>query len=680
MSPAPAAAAQLQPLPSPPKPSLKPLSHCLKALAAPHASDHDRLAALALLPRLLDPLDERAVRLTFARLDFGFLDRLFNAPLVPADDDSGSAAYNALLSAATALMLCFCRFPDLCESPDIIRRVPLLATLLGRTHDEDITSAIIQCFKLICESTEQLNVILQQDVIAALCTVVDNAASLDSDTVPVGPALQSCDTLQVIVIRSCDTLAEPFANEVPRIKVLRSMLSAAIPRVIQSAASAMCAKTIELRIQGLRILPLILNVIDDMKVSELQRVVAEEERNAALISAALTISIEGPVRVRLDADAITTNAVIEASTSGIIEEISGPKTSTDTVLVACLRILESSIQMLAEIADDSVRPAGPSLLQADVLLSIRGAIGEAFDAVMANLADRCAAVTAASGALKAFNANHDTNGVEANGTGLMLDSVATSGVRAIAAWLTEDSDAAESQNTRAFIPVLVQYWRIFSQNAESEMLDVLAPCLEALSTDKGVAEILIESGGLAPIVDVLELGTTAAGCAVVILPATHLALLRALLNVLVHDASLVVVTDSSTVARIPLIVSADIGNSTHLQDPGAWALAATASASVSLAVRALATKPHYTADAGPLKSALKLLAASLQQPSTVPWDMVADLLSLSADALAEAAQSSPSVASHFKSSGVMRILSGFTNPPPGCAIDSVSLRRLISSI
>ncbi|KAI9356217.1 Neurochondrin-domain-containing protein [Zopfochytrium polystomum] len=651
--------------------TLTQLSKCLKQLATAR-SDEEKLGALIILPRLLDPTNERAVHLTFTRMNFRFLVRLLQSDCseIRGQVTESALSGQACQSIALNIISCFCTFPDLCKSTEVLELLPTLVRVLQESSET--ASDILHCILCISEASSSIS-LLDEKLIVALCQKLD-MERLNTEADAVSASNLACRCLYSVFSRGTAAVHDSemyFENRGHVIEYQIALIRAA-KIAIQSVAQVIKLSKTKLKFDGLRlaldILHLMISEDEDpveqqwgMDVRDglaliLGSKLSPTIRDNALMVASLTYQYYGEnwlfapapggegqnpplhkfaallihltcaeIRVRLDSDFSATVSAPSIENTGVGQERNENR-GYDSVLAACLRLLELSVRAIAALSVEG-NEAPAFSISPDMFLSMRAAMSEAFLAIMANMVDRWMK------AEELTQEGHRTAWAE-----LMEDDVALLALRAVATWLGEDTEIVGSPEVRALVPLLVRYAKARIRVNKIRPIEFLGPAFTSITSDAKSLDSFMVHGGIPVILNAMRSPSNISKEPSEEFLRFQTSLLCILLNVTVvaptalpHDPSFETFSSLLIYEYLPFVDTAENCSAV------VTIFAATTVALALFALRGAGTSVSMALFEAVSRSALIFLARSrnLRVENEVVWDEVSELWYLSVNCLAD---------------------------------------------
>ncbi|KAJ3194904.1 hypothetical protein HK101_001576 [Irineochytrium annulatum] len=482
------------------------LAACM-ALLNPANPDETKFCGLVILPRLVpDPSNcpREVLHYIFEKMNFAFIKRLIitdsasNAAAESSRDDPLSLL--SLHSIAVDIWASFCGLEEFMCSPQVLDKLSSLVALLMRHKGDkeyaDVHTTLLQSFLAIMSVAP----IPDAQPLFSLDALELFSYFLSKGNVPVQHLAMRC--MQVISSRSLEV--EHSSSEL-------------VLGAVKSVAEVVDLSQSELKFLAVDVLGRLLLILDrlpdgtQLASSKGDTWEGQQERDRCFIIASLTLDIVGPTFLfphvpEKDSNQFTL-ILVHLACAEIrvrLEEFNAENfRSSEDVLLACLAILEMTIQSLVANEDELTRlvegsgslmgkAAAGTIAVGDVVLKLRGAMSETFIAMLENLVDRCEHVK-----------EHPPDGDTALG-----NQIVRAVVRCLLSWIGEESEYPVKE-LQAAMPALVAAVgtldRIDRENGKGMYIRAgLGPAWSNLSADGHLRPALVELGGLELILDWFE--------------------------------------------------------------------------------------------------------------------------------------------------------------------------------
>ncbi|KAJ3103414.1 hypothetical protein HDU97_010160 [Phlyctochytrium planicorne] len=409
------------------------LDTCLSLLG--QKSDENKFVALFLLPRLLpDPNDHLRIQHAFSRMNFKFLKRLLGTEDLASSTGSTVPAIT-LHSISVNIISGFFRIPKLSGRQELLDLIPGLTKLL-QLHASDkaymeIIGDVLQClFSLVgSEDNANLEILFQGATLQALSTLLEKGANEEARKQTLG---------LISAIFATSLLSSGVLNPKATSQSIQSVI-ATLVRTIKSNETILKFHAIDTltyvlnacsQCEDLSLNKDTQNILSELSIGlspVLKSKIGVKERDSVLILFSKALLCTGPSLFKVSSSAdnprhqFTTLLVHAACTETRVrlDEFSKENVlSSEAVVTSSFHIIESFLASLiaADKSDETIHMAG------DQLLSIRSASADAFTSFMASLLDR----------FDVF--------LEANDEKVLNNPIVISGLRALALWLSEETE------------------------------------------------------------------------------------------------------------------------------------------------------------------------------------------------------------------------------------------------
>ncbi|KAJ3051553.1 hypothetical protein HK097_007433 [Rhizophlyctis rosea] len=458
------------------------LTHCFELLSSA-ARDEDKFVGLMLLARVLDPNDLASVQRAFEAIPWKFISRL-----LITRETSTELPIETLHAIAVNIMNAFSIFDELVSRPELITRARLLADLLTQRHQEDLTTSILQ--SLLRMGSSRPVELIQEGVPVVLAMALplitkegDREMILQAIQLLAGAATTSAH--HSAFLHALPPLASVFASDQTALKfqVLNILVQILTTAGDQSKSTPGWEDSIRVGLKD----------VFGSKISQTQR-------DLSLVLSSIMIRTFGPTWMfgaSPDSKGKTTSRLSHAQFGTILlhiacaevrvtlDDLTDQDRFDDTdrpahLLPACYEILEGTMQFLVD--EDGV---GEVVLTTDGLLSIRGALREAFASVGAFLVERMAR----------FQARGDFH---------VFDNIVTAfSLRASGTYLGEETDVP-AKEVNHVVPALVTAARSRLTSIDMHPVEFLTPAFTNITADDETRQSFVDAGGFPILVNYLQ--------------------------------------------------------------------------------------------------------------------------------------------------------------------------------
>ncbi|KAJ3035102.1 hypothetical protein HDV00_004324 [Rhizophlyctis rosea] len=470
------------------------LSHCLDLLFSA-TRDEDKFVGLMLLARVLDPNDQEAVRRAFDSIPWKFISRL-----LVTRDTSAELPVQILHSVAVNIINAFSSFDVLVTRPELTSRAGLVADLLSDRHDEAIATPILQSLlRMAVNAPTQLSEAKVPSILAKTLPHLQNESDRE------------------FALQALEMMAQPRSAAVSH-SSRDDMHESAMFSALQPLSAIFASEHTALKF---RILQLLIQILSSTKTIHSNRLahdlgwegnirqglkdifgskISQSQRELALVLSAIMIRMVGPTwmfGISPDKKGKGTERLSHAQFGTILLHIACaeirvtlddlPDTDyfDDTaqpaqILPACYEILERTMRFLVDGQYDE-----SEVLASDNLLSLRGALGEAFAAVGAFLVDR----------MTRYQVKADFK---------VFDNIVTAfSIRASATYLGEVTDLPAKEVSHV-IPALVAAARNRLTSIDVHPIEFLTPAFTNITADDETRQLFVDCGGFPILVNYLH--------------------------------------------------------------------------------------------------------------------------------------------------------------------------------
>ncbi|KAJ3333516.1 hypothetical protein HDU76_007282 [Blyttiomyces sp. JEL0837] len=416
------------------------LQTCLDNLA-PSKTDEEKLVSLLVLPKLLNPNNQEEVHYAFKRMNFTFLRRMLKSP------DTGAFPQVMIQSIAVNILLSFLSFKDLASDSAVLL---FTSDLLALVHDsgaslsqdghEVVINTALHCITLLSESSEGRKELLLHNFTPILLALVPN------DHPPNELGKQCLQLVHSVLCHVIQEQSPTFLNS-----NMTSIGTALAPDLDRTNMFLMTSFLLLRKGWSWFLMS------KHGSNSEEKTPVLNDKSFALIVH--LTCA---EIRTLLDQE---------------IAQLDEATNFSETLVIGCLRIIETSISTLVSDLDDMSQLE--ALQFPDVILSVRTALSETFTAIVANLADRWAQYE-----------------VSANAKFIEADIVCFE-FKLLGLWMTDESDA-DLHHFAEFMPCIVGFLSRRHQFEQLQMtcLELFARPLVTITSDEAMLEAFIANGGL----------------------------------------------------------------------------------------------------------------------------------------------------------------------------------------